>query len=498
MKNNKLSSLVIVLFFLTLGLPSVKAFSPDTWTPGPGWTLKWSDEFVGPAIDTNKWVWDLGGGGWGNNELEHYTQTNSYIANGELVIAATKDSTTYHSARIKTKGLYSQQFGKIAARIRLPYGKGMWPGWWMLGTNIDQVSWPQCGEIDIMEMVGGGLGFDDTIYSTLHWYDNGHQSQGSGAYAPLAAGQFFYQDYHVFETEWNSQKIIFRMDSVQYASIPIDSVNYPNRAAFQKPFYFLLNLAVGGTWPGNPDASTVFPQYMYVSWVRMYQPTPGLPATPTGLTANAVSSSQINLAWTASSGATSYNVKRATVSGGPYSTVAPGVTSTSYSDTGLTASQTYFYVVSAVNANGETPNSSEANATTTGGTAVLLSQAKPVTASSSQSGNGAANGNDGSLATRWSANVSTFPDWWRVDLGASHTLTKATINWYSSNSRAYKYKIEVSSNDVNYTTVVDRTGNTTNGDTTDTFSATGRYVRVTVTGSSAGWASFYECGIYGN
>src|SRR5208283_556 len=147
------------------------------------------------------------------------------------------------------------------------------------------------------------------------------------------------------------------------------------------------------------------------------------PPAPTGLTATAVSSSQINLSWNSSSNATSYNVKRATVSGGPYATIATGVTATSYSNTGLTASTTYYYVVSAVNTSGESPNSSEKSATTSsGGGAVLLSQGRPVTASSFQAGNAPTNGNDGNFSTRWAAANGTFPQWWRVDLGAIHSL----------------------------------------------------------------------------
>ncbi len=499
MKKSKLIPHIIVILVLLAGAGLAKAFSPDNWTPGPGWTLAWSDEFNGPAIDTNKWTWDLGGGGWGNNELEVYTQTNSYIStNGELIIAATKDGSTYHSARLRTQGLYSQRFGKIAARIRLPYGKGIWPGWWMLGTNITQVSWPQCGEVDIMEMVGGGLGFDDTVYSTLHYGAN-NTSVGSGGYAPLPYGQFFYQDYHVFETEWNSNHIIFRVDSVEYCIIPIDSVNNPNRSAFQNPFFFILNVAVGGTWPGDPNGSTVFPQFMYVSWVRAYQPTTGIPVAPGGLTASAASSSQINLSWAASPGATSYNVKGATTCGGPYTTIASGVSSTSYSNTGLPAGTTYFYVVSATNSTGEGPNSQEANATTTGWAGSLVSQGQPVTASSFQTGNGPGNGNDGSLSTRWGAATNSFPQWWRVDLGSNYNLTLVTIDWYNSATRSFWYKIDVSPDDVNYTTVVSRLGNTTFGNTTDSLSTAARYVRVTVTGASGGgWASFYECQVYGS
>jgi hypothetical protein len=128
----------------------------------------------------------------------------------------------------------------------------------------------------------------------------------------------------------------------------------------------------------------------------------------------------------------------------------------------------------------------------------LLSQGKTATASSFQAGNEVAKGNDGSLTTRWTASSATFPQWWMVDLGSSYSLSRVDINWYSSASRSYKYKIEVSTDNINFTTVVDKTGNTAMGDTSDSFSATGRYVRITVTGASAGWASAYEFKVYGN
>jgi cellulose 1,4-beta-cellobiosidase len=222
------------------------------------------------------------------------------------------------------------------------------------------------------------------------------------------------------------------------------------------------------------------------------------PPVPTGLTPTVVSSNQINLSWNASTGATSYNVKRATVSGGPYTTIATGVTATSYNNTGLTPATTYYYVVSAVNANGESANSSQVSATTTGGGGdVLLSQGHPATAKNSQSGHAPAAGNDGDGGTRWSASSSSFPQWWRVDLGASHTLHSATITWLNSDTRSYKYTIDVSSDDVTYTTVVNQSNRTATGDSTDNFNTTGRYVRITVTGSNGGSASFYECKVMG-
>jgi len=226
------------------------------------------------------------------------------------------------------------------------------------------------------------------------------------------------------------------------------------------------------------------------------------PPAPTNLTATAVSSNQINLTWSASSGATSYNVKRATVSGGPYTTIATGVAATSYNNTGLTASTTYYYVVSAVNASGESANSTEKIATTlpVGGTDVLLSQGKPATASSFQSGYPVSNGNDGSLSTRWSASSSSYPQWWRVDLGASHNLHTVVVDWLNPTSRAYNYTIDVSADGTNYTTIVTATNRVSGkiyGNTTNSISVTDRYVRVTVTGASGGNASFYECQVMG-
>ncbi len=224
-----------------------------------------------------------------------------------------------------------------------------------------------------------------------------------------------------------------------------------------------------------------------------------VPSAPTGLTASTVSSSQINLSWNASSGAASYNVKSATVNGGPYTTIASGVTPTSYSNTGLTPNTTYYYVVSAVNSSGESANSSQTNATTSsgGGGTVLLSQGQPVTASSFQGGNAPTNGNDGNFSTRWAASSGTFPQWWRVDLGSIHTLQSVSNYWYNASSRNYQYQIQVSNDDTNYTTVVNKTNNVTDGNTSDTFSATNRYVRIYVTHASAGYASFYESQVFG-
>jgi hypothetical protein len=235
-------------------------------------------------------------------------------------------------------------------------------------------------------------------------------------------------------------------------------------------------------------------------WQLSTAPAP--PSAPTGLTATIISSNQINLSWTISSGATNYNVKRATVNGGPYTIIATNGLATTYNDTGLSASTTYYYVVSAFNTVGESPDSAQISATILNNP-VLLSQGRPVTADSSESANGAANGNDGSLSTRWAANGNTYPPrWWRVDLGTNCNLSSVTIDWYGTGGRSYQYKIDVSTNDIDYVTAVDNTSNTSKANTTDTFTATARYVRITVTGvimtGNPGNASFYECLVYGN
>jgi beta-glucanase (GH16 family) len=365
----KLPAVLTILAVAALCLcSSGRAFSPDTWTPGPGWTLVWGDEFAGPAIDGANWGYDLGGGGWGNSELETYTSTNAYILNGELVISAIKEGNgSYTSTRLKTQGKRSWKYGKVAARIRLPYGQGIWPAFWMLGDNITTVGWPKCGETDIMEMIGGGENGDDTMYGTIHWdQNNSHQSVGSGAHE-LPDPQFFYQDYHVFEIEWSSSLMIWKLDGVEFFRTSIDIAQFPNREEFHQPFFIILNCAVGGSWPGYPDATTVFPQFMYVDWVRVYQQDVTPPAAPTSLIATAPKQPRrINLAWTqsVSSGITQNKVYRSTSgSSGPYTLRATISPATKYTDSSVTSGQTYYYVVTAVNSAGESPSSNSAGAT---------------------------------------------------------------------------------------------------------------------------------------
>jgi len=245
----------------------------DPWADG---TLLWNDEFEGTAVDLTKWVLETGAGGWGNNELQTYTTTNATIGTvlgtSSLVITAKKDAQgNWTSSRLKTAGLYAPTYGKIEARIKLPYGQGIWPAFWMLGSNIGTVSWPRCGETDILEMVGGtAVGKSDAkAYSTLHWNSGtaiNHVQTNSLTYT-LPTGRFA-DAFHTFGVEWTPTTIRWWVDGVLRGT---NSTTDPTMGTtFQKPFFLLLNLAVGGIWPGNPDATTVAPQTMAVDWVRVY------------------------------------------------------------------------------------------------------------------------------------------------------------------------------------------------------------------------------------
>ncbi len=236
-------------------------------------------------------------------------------------------------------------------------------------------------------------------------------------------------------------------------------------------------------------------QTFTLQMVTNFLPVTPVAFAPTGLVASATSS-QINLSWKSTPGAMSYKLKRAPASVGPFASIASEVTATNFTDLSVSAGMTYFYAVSAVNSGGESSNSAPVVALIP----LILSEGAPVTTSSFQSGNDPVKGNDGDLATRWAASGPSMPQWWQVDLGTNRNIAGVNINWYSSGARGYGYQIAVSTNNMNFATVVDKSGNTTFGDTSDIFSATAkRYVRITVTSSTQlnGYASFYECSVFG-
>lgn len=246
----------------------------------------WSDEFNGPANtppDPSKWGYDLGGGGFGNAELETYTNSPDNVSmdgNGNLVIHALRPTAgTYTSGRIKTQGKFSIAYGKIEARIKIPFGQGIWPAFWMLGANIQAVGWPNCGEIDIMENIGKEPAL---IHGTVH--GPGYSgANGIGKPYALPSGQPFSNDFHVFTVVWSPNNLEFQVDGNAYFRVTPQSLPSGAKWVFDKPFFLLLNLAVGGGWPGYPDATTTFPQVMTVDYVRVYRSTTQAVINPGGI-----------------------------------------------------------------------------------------------------------------------------------------------------------------------------------------------------------------------
>jgi len=252
------------------------------------WTLVWSDEFNSPngsSADPSKWVMETGGKGWGNHELEYYTARldNVHQQDGNLVIQALREKYTgpdgstrdYTSARLKTLGKFSQTYGRFEARIRIPRGQGLWPAFWMLGDDIDRVGWPSCGEIDIMENIGKEPG---VVHGSIHGpgFDDGNLE----ANFSLPAGQALADDFHLYAVEWEPDAIRFYVDDHLYVTRTHADMRPGWKWSFDHPFFLLLNVAVGGDWPGSPDATTVFPQTMLVDYVRVYRRADSSPTAP--------------------------------------------------------------------------------------------------------------------------------------------------------------------------------------------------------------------------
>src|SRR5712692_7613743 len=255
---------------------SVALSVAPSWAAQSDWRLIWSDEFNGlpnAAPDPSKWAYDLGGRGWGNNELEVYTnrRENSYQdGQGNLVIRIFKTpSGEYTSARLKTSKKFSVRFGRIEARIKLPFGQGIWPAFWMLGIDFDAPgdNWPECGEIDIMENIGREAG---TVHGTV--FGPGYsEDQGISKSFTLPNGRRFADDYHIFNVDWSPDLIQFFVDDNLYHAVTPSTLPTGAEWVFNHPFFLLLNVAVGGGWPGSPDLTTVFPQLMLVDYVRVYK-----------------------------------------------------------------------------------------------------------------------------------------------------------------------------------------------------------------------------------
>lgn len=228
------------------------------------WKLVWSDEFDYNGLpDPAKWGNEVGF--IRNNELQYYTKgriENTEVKGGFLYITAKKENfekAGYTSASITTEGKYSFTYGKVEARMKLPKGQGMWPAFWMMGQNRSEVGWPRCGEIDIMEHINT----EDILYGTLHWHNEKHVSNGTKT--PCTVGEF-----HSYSIEWDQRSIRWFLDGKQFHEVSVaDGAN--STEEFHRPFYLILNLAIGGDWPKNPDSTTTFPDNVIVDYVRVYQ-----------------------------------------------------------------------------------------------------------------------------------------------------------------------------------------------------------------------------------
>ena len=247
----------------------IQVFNTGYTTPisYAGYDLVWNDEFNGNEL-SNDWVFEIGNGsgGWGNNESQYYREENTSLGDGFLTIKAKQQNFagySYTSSRIKTQGIQNFKYGRIDIRAKLPYSQGIWPALWMLGENITSVGWPACGEIDIMELIGGSGNNDATIHGTAHWESNGHALYGQ---ANTLTEGIYNDEFHVFSILWTSSSIKWYRDDIQYNEMNISGLN-----AFHNNFFFIFNVAVGGNWPGYPNASTVLPQTMVVDYIRVFQ-----------------------------------------------------------------------------------------------------------------------------------------------------------------------------------------------------------------------------------
>ena len=278
---------IVCMAFLACNGPSLAPRPDTTSTPAPELKQVWADEFDGPAgstIDGTKWRYDLGDGcqsgncGWGNNEKESYTSASENVSlngQGQLQIVARPATTSltcyygpcrYTSAKITTRGTLDVAPGRVEARIKLPAGQGLWPAFWLLGSNVGAVGWPQCGELDIMENHGSDL---TSTSSAMH--GPGYSGNTPFVHSYQLAAASFAEDFHTFAVEWDSSRVTFFVDGTRHYVIQRDEVERRGKWVFGGPFFVILNLAVGGNFDGDPTSDAILPATMLVDYVRVYR-----------------------------------------------------------------------------------------------------------------------------------------------------------------------------------------------------------------------------------
>ncbi len=531
--------LTLVLAVGLMGIPTAKA----------AYTLVWSDEFDGSSVNLNNWTFETGGGGWGNNELQYYTNgLNATVSGGILTITARRENyenRQYTSTRIITRGKREFKYGRIEARIQIPMGKGLWPAFWTLGANIGNPNWPACGEIDIMEHVNT----ETVTHGYIHWdAGSGHASYGGSTSVSNPTA------WHIYAIEWDASRIRWSVDGVTFVEANILN-NVNGTEEFHLPHFILLNLAVGGDWPGSPDSSTVFPAYYRVDYVRVYQDngTPVPTATPTpppsttypipgqieaenysamsGIDTESCSEGGLNVGWIESGDWMDYNVnvqssgtynaqyrvastgtsgrfdlRRGSTVLGSYTVPNTGgwqswtTVSGNVSLSSGTQTLRIYATGSGWNINWlrfsatATPTPTRAATPIPGGNLALN---KPVTVSSVENaetpGSAAVDGNTG---TRWSSAFSD-PQWIYVDLGAIHTVNRVKLNWEAAYGRSYT--IQVSTNATGWTNVYSTSTGDGGIDDLNFTATSARYVRMygTVRATEYGY-SLWEFEAYGS
>lgn len=461
------SWLVVLCVLLCLALPQT---TKAVWE-----TLLDGTEFNSQSAFEAKWNYNYPWGQTHNGSAKMW-QSNDTFSAGVLTMQSVpfvdgtynySSGTVYSKWQVVVNSTYPTW--DISGDFQCASQRGTWPAFWVTGAN----TWPP--EVDQMEFKGSTTCWQNT-------YDGAWESLGTTVSSPGS---------------WHTYRVVLSTLNATDVSVAlyIDGVLKTTQTGsgfVGQPMWLIIDYQMEGS-SGSPGPNvTTYMRGKNVILKRDSQVTspPPVPGNVLGTPGN----QQAALIWSASANATTYNVKRATSSGGPYATIATGLISTRYVDASAVNGNTYYYVVSAVDAIGESGDSTEVSASP----AAYINIGDLATASSVQTGNEIPYGTDGDLATRWTASASTYPQWWRVDLGSVQPVTKALINWYGGLARSYKYIIETSTDDINYTTLVDQTGRTTTGDSTDTFSVSTRYVRVTVTGvsPSGGYAAFYECQLF--
>src|SRR5262245_965368 len=288
-RNNKLQKAIAISLSLCVVLIAAVVATVPAANAQTGWNLVWSDEFNGSSLDSSNWVIETGGGGWGNSEREYYTNGQNLIFNGStMTIQGRKEnpagyscwygSCTHTSSRLKTAGKREFKYGRIEARLSIPTGQGLWPAFWTLGANIGTVGWPKSGEIDIMEHINS----EAQTHGYIHWDSGAGHAQYGGVSANGSVGSF-----HTYSVEWDSSEIRWYVDGGNFVTANILN-NINGTEEFHLPHFILVNLAVGGAWPGDPNGTTPFPANYQIDYVRVYQqgtgPTPTRTNTAVGPT----------------------------------------------------------------------------------------------------------------------------------------------------------------------------------------------------------------------